>query len=81
MTETRAVARLPQLDIEILHRENTDGRGEALQITLTGRPNLDAAAALFDPYAMLQVLAAFNPWLAAWMRLAAPPVGRLTDES
>jgi hypothetical protein len=70
MTETRAVATLPNLNIEIRHREVPEEGAEYLAITLRATPNLAAAASLLDPFRMMTA-AAFNPWLA-WMQLVDP---------
>lgn len=68
--ETRAVARLPHLDIELHHRKPGDDGAETLSITLRGTPDLDAAMALLDPFGLVAAWASFNPWLAAWRALA-----------
>lgn len=69
--ETRAVARLPHLDIELHHRK-PDGEGvETLSVTLRAAPDLDTAFALLDPFGMLAAWASLNPWLAAWHRSLA----------
>lgn len=71
MTETRAVAHLPSLDIEIRHRSAPEEGAEYLAITLRGTPNLDDAASLLDPFRFLAVASSFNPWLL-WMQVADP---------
>ena len=58
--ETRATARLPNLDIEILHRRAWNGDAEQVQVTLTGTPSLEAAG---------RMLELANPMLL-WMRMA-----------
>lgn len=76
MDETRAVANLPNLEIEIRHRKDPEEQAEYLSVTLKATPDLDAAAAWFDPMRLIQAWRAFNPWLAAWpmpWRLALPP--------
>ena len=40
--DARAVAQLPNLDIEILHRRPWRGDGEMLSITLRAKPSFDA---------------------------------------
>lgn len=70
--ETRAVARLPHLEIELRHREAGDGSAEMLSVTLRGAPDLGTAAALLDPCRLLAAWAAFNPWLALWRPLLDP---------
>lgn len=72
--ETRATARLPNLDIEILHRRAWEGDAEQLQVTLTGTPSLEAAGRMLElanPMLlwMRMAEAAWAPWLA----LMAPP--------
>lgn len=80
--ETRAVARLPHLDIEIHHRKAPEEGEELLSITLRATPDLDSAAGLLDPFRLAgpgglwQMWAAFNPWLA-WLQLAQPMLARL----
>ena len=71
MTETRAVASLPSLDIEIRHRSAPEEGAEYLAITLRGTPNLDLAAGLLDPFRLLAAAASVNPWLL-WMQAADP---------
>jgi hypothetical protein len=75
--ETRAVAQLPHVDIEIRRKQAPDGNAEYLAISVRASPDFAAAAAFFDPFRLadptrlLATWAAFNPWLA-WMRLAGP---------
>ena len=71
MTETRAVAHLPSLDIEIRHRSAPEEGAEYLAVTLRGTPNLDVAAGLLDPFRFMAAAASLNPWLA-WMQVADP---------
>ena len=69
MSETRAVANLPNLNIEILHREAPEEGAEYLSITLRGTPDLATAASLLDPFRLLGT--ALDPW-QAWLRLVDP---------
>ena len=69
MSETRAVANLPNLNIEILHREAPEEGAEYLSITLCGTPDLATAASLLDPFRLLGT--ALDPW-QAWPRLVDP---------
>jgi hypothetical protein len=62
MDETRAVARLPRLDIEISHRR--EDQAELLTVSLRATPGFDAVAEWLDPGHLLRVWASFNPWLA-----------------
>jgi len=82
LDETRAVARLPHLDVEIRHRRVPEENAELLEISLRAVPSLDAAAALLDPFRLadparlLSTWAAFNPWLLAWLKLGQPSTRR-----
>ena len=71
MEETRAVATLPHLDIEIHHRHDPEEGAEYLAITLRATPDLGTAARMMDPFRLLAATAAWNPWLA-WLRAANP---------
>jgi hypothetical protein len=71
MTETRAVASLPSLDIEIRHRSAPEEGAEYLAITLRGTPNLDLAAGLLDPFRLFAAAASLNPW-RLWLQAADP---------
>ena len=74
MDETRAVARLPHLDVEIVHRRLADQEAEQLAISLRATPSFDA----FQRH--LEAHAPFWPWLvpglaahaAAGMAVVAP---------
>lgn len=59
--ETRAIARLPGLDIEIVHRRPQGESGEAIGILVRAVPSFDALS---------RTLWAVNPFLA-WARLSA----------
>ena len=58
--ETRATARLPNLDIEIIHGRSADGDAERLSISVLAVPSFEA----FGRY-----IEAANPFLF-WMRVA-----------
>ena len=60
LDETRITARLPRLDIEIVHGRSPGGESEHLSIRLQASPSFQA----FDSY-----FEAANPFLF-WMRLA-----------
>jgi len=68
MTETRAVARLPNLDIEIRHRRLPDEDAEQLAISLRARPSFEAFARFYGTSVPLWPWLALNPWLG-WQRL------------
>ena len=57
--ETRATARLPNLDIEILHRRPWEGNEECLMVMLRAVPSFEAFGRLLE---------ASNP-LLAWTRM------------
>ena len=58
--ETRAIARLPNLDIEIIHGCSADGNAERLSISVLAVPSFDAFG---------RAMEAANPFLF-WMRIA-----------
>jgi hypothetical protein len=73
--DTRAVARLPNLEIEIRHRKDPEEGAEYLSLSLRATPDLDAALLWLDPTrAALAWATAFNPWLAAWRAWGWPVV-------
>ncbi len=71
MTETRAVAKLPHVDIEILHREAPEEGAEYLSITLRGTPDLATAGRMLDPFRLLAATTPLNPF-QLWLQLARP---------
>jgi hypothetical protein len=77
---TRAAARLPGLDIEIVHRRAPDGDAEQLSITLQATPSFDAVAHHLDaanPFAFWAqaVQLAWLPWLETTRALMLPWAG------
>jgi hypothetical protein len=67
--ETRVVAHLPGLDIEMVHRAPAGDAGEAVGVMLRAVPSFDAFAAnplLANPFAALPLAA--NPFLI-WAQL------------
>ena len=78
MEETRAVARLPGLDIEIYHAG--DQQGETLTVRLRGTPSFEAVAGWLDPTRFMALSLAVNPWLALnpWLAPFLLP-GRVRD--
>jgi hypothetical protein len=65
---TTASARLPGLDIEIVHRPPSDGESEQLSIRLQATPSFEAFggfAGTFNPFAywVEAVQLAWSPWL------------------
>jgi hypothetical protein len=77
--DMKAIAHLPGLDIEILHRPSPDGEGEQISITLTAMPSFEALAKTFEalnPFAFWveAMRFAWSPWLEATrVMLPAPP--------
>jgi hypothetical protein len=61
LDETRATAKLPGLDIEIVHRRTEDASAELITISLRAAPSFEAFS---------QYLEAANPF-AAWTRMMA----------
>lgn len=75
MDETRAVARLPGLDIAIAHKVDADA--EILTVSLRATPGFEAVAGWLDPQRVLGLWMGLNPWLAMNPFLALPrPPGR-----
>jgi hypothetical protein len=67
---TRAIAHLPGIDIEIVHRQSDDGLTEQISINLKATPSFEAYARLveaFNPFAFWAEAArlAWFPWLKA----------------
>ena len=69
MDETRAVAHLPNLDIEILHRQLPDERAEQLLISLRAQPSFEAFARWPQAPGLASGWLALNPFLA-WQQAA-----------
>ena len=66
--ETRAVARLPNLDIEIRHRRPVDDDGELILISLRATPSFEAFGRFLDAstplvFWMRLMQMAWSPWL------------------
>ena len=94
MDETRAIAKLPHLDIEIRHRRLPDEEAEQLAISLRATPSLGQFAELLRqqapwPLLALQpwllfaqvVRASWQPWLAASSaRMVAAPQPTSADQ-
>ena len=81
MDETRAVARLPHLDIEIVHRRLEGEQAEHLAISLRATPSFAAFRRHLEAQVPLWPWLALNPFLI-WQRtlqqawrpwLQAPP--------
>jgi len=71
--DTKMVAHLPNLDIEVIHRRSWEGNEEMLLITLRATPSFEAFFQFLDrtnPFA-LWARAIEMTW-APWLRLANP---------
>jgi hypothetical protein len=68
MDEIRATARLPHLDVEIVHRRLPEEQAEQLAISLKAIPSFDVFARHLDARALFWPWLAANP-LLAWQRL------------
>ncbi len=79
--DARAVAQLPNLDVEILHRRPWRGDGEMLSITLRAKPSFGAFFDFFEAanpavFWMRALQTAWSPWL----QLSRAPAPRLREE-
>jgi hypothetical protein len=70
MDETKAVARLPNLDIEIRHRRMPEEAAEYLSISLRATPSFRAMADHLDAHAM-QLLNPLAFWFTAFQAAQA----------
>jgi hypothetical protein len=74
---TRAIARLPGLEIEIVHRRLPGGEGEQISINLEAVPSFEAFGRFLEttnPFAFWAQAAqmAWLPWLEATRMLMLP---------
>lgn len=60
---TQAIARLPGLDVELVHDRTDDGNAERIAVRLTGRPDLKTAAKVVEPQLWTMLFSA-NPFYA-----------------
>jgi hypothetical protein len=70
VVEAKATARLPRLDIEILHRRSPSGDAEQISIVLQAAPSFEAFGQFIqatNPFAFWARVAwlAWSPWLEA----------------
>ena len=77
--ETRARGRLPNLDIEILHRRPWEGNEEHLMVTLRAVPSFEAFGRLLEVSNPLLVWtrmmeAAWSPWVRGLTTAFSPSV-------
>ena len=77
---TRAVARLPGLEIEVVHRRLPDAEAEQISIHLQAFPSFEAVGRLLgatNPFAFWAQAAqmAWLPWLGAASALLPPQQG------
>ena len=84
--EVRASARLPRLDIDIVHRRSRDGDAELMTITMRAVPGFEGfeqmlqAANPFQFWLRAAELA-WAPWLQATRQLLQQPGGETASES
>jgi hypothetical protein len=76
----KAIAHLPGLDIEIVHRQSPDGLTEQISINLKAVPSFEAFARVFEavnPFALWAqaVRLAWFPWIEATRAAMLPPGG------
>ena len=89
---TRAIARLPRLEIEILHRRLPDGDAEQISVSLQAMPSFEAFGHFVEtanPFAFWAQATqmAWTSWLEAartlmlpWSGVSIPPkLGHHTD--
>ena len=86
MDETKATARLPNLNIEVTHRQSESGDAEYVAVKITAAPSFEAFGAYLDqqgPSLMGGMgMMPFAPWLRMmqlawrpWLKLmGAPPL-------
>ena len=77
--ETRATARLPNLDIEILHRRPWEGNEEQIVVMLRAVPSFEAFGRLLEASNPLLVWtrmmeAAWSPWVRGLTTAFSPSV-------
>jgi hypothetical protein len=71
MTETRAIAHLPTLDIEFVRRELPDEGAEQIAVRITPGPSFEAFGAALRQ--AMPAMLAMNPalfWLGVWLQSA-----------
>jgi hypothetical protein len=78
MDETRAVAKLPHLDIEVTHRRLSEEEAEEVTIRLRAAPSFDALARWLEMHPAWPWLAMspFAAWQRAMLGLWAAPRAR-----
>ncbi len=75
--ETRAIARLPGLDIEIVHRRPQGEAGEAIGIMLHATPSFEALSrTMFPPNPLLAWAEFAQAMWGAWIGAFLPPPRR-----
>jgi hypothetical protein len=74
MTETRATAHLPTLDMEFVRRELPDDGAEQIAVRMTAKPSFEAFCAPLRQ--ALPAMMAMNPALL-WLDVLAPGYGTL----
>lgn len=82
MEETKLTAALPNLDIQVLHRDDPERGAETIAIQITATPSFDALRGMMGPALLASAnpmlnpaFASANPMLALW----AAPMRMWTD--
>ena len=82
MEETKLTAALPNMDIQILHREDPERGAETIAVQITATPSFDAALGVLGPALMGRMMQnrGFNPMMAhPMMGLWAAPMQAWTQ--
>jgi hypothetical protein len=66
--ETRAFARLPDLDIAFIHRTGEEGEGEQIMLALRAMPSFAARPGLTEANSLLFWMRLSQAFYGAWLR-------------
>ena len=81
--ETRVLGRLPNLDIQILHRAARDGQEEYVTVTMRAVPSFEAVGRMLEAanpvwFWTQMMRAAWSPWMGMLNGWASP--GRIRQK-
>jgi hypothetical protein len=81
--ETRILGRLPNVDIQIVHRAARDGEDECLTVTMRAVPSFEAVGRMLEAanpmlFWTQMMRAAWSPWMGILNGWAAP--GRIRQK-
>ncbi|OYD85125.1 hypothetical protein [Azospirillum brasilense] len=86
MEETKLTAALPNLDIQILHRDDPERGAETIAVQITATPSFDALRGMMGPALLASAnpllnpaFANANPMLAPWLAPWAAPMRMWSD--